>query len=284
MSANVYQMVTDRIIAELENGVIPWKKPWTGAPDGAYNRVSRKPYSLLNQMLLKHTGEYATYKQITEAGGHVRKGAKSEIVVFWKIQPVTEELEDGTTEVRQIPLLRYYNVFHVATQAEGIEPIQEKIDNDVEPIAEAEKLLHDYISRENITLKQCVSNEAYYSPARDLIHLPMLNQFAQIEEFYSTAFHEATHSTMTAARCDRQAARARAKAAFGGEEYSKEELVAEIGAATILNRLGIETSHSFHNSAAYIQNWLTVLRNDNHFIVSATSKAEKAVKYIFAEA
>ena len=131
MSANVYQMVTDRIIAELEKGLIPWRKPWSGTKEGAYNRVTGKPYSLLNQLLLKHQGEYATYKQIQEAGGHVRKGEKSEIVVFWKIQSIKEETEDGTEEVKQIPLLKYYNVFHVATQCEGIEP---------KPIAELKEL------------------------------------------------------------------------------------------------------------------------------------------------
>ena len=83
--ANVYDMVTTRIIAELEKGIIPWEKPWTGIRAGAYNRVSKKPYSMINQMLLKHTGEYATFKQWQDLGGHVKKGEKSEIVVFWKI-------------------------------------------------------------------------------------------------------------------------------------------------------------------------------------------------------
>lgn len=83
--ANVYEMVTARIIAELEKGNIPWEKPWTGTQTGAFNRISKKPYSLINQMLLLHTGEYATFKQWADLGGHVRKGEKSEIVVFWKI-------------------------------------------------------------------------------------------------------------------------------------------------------------------------------------------------------
>lgn len=73
MKANVYDMVTERIIAELEQGVIPWEKPWTGTRSGAYNRVSKKPYSIINQMLLKHTGEYATFKQWQDLGGHVKK-------------------------------------------------------------------------------------------------------------------------------------------------------------------------------------------------------------------
>lgn len=80
--ANVYQMVTDRIISELEKGMIPWERPWNGIRAGAFNRVSKKPYSIMNQMLLKYTGEYATFKQWQELGGHIRKGEKSEIIVF----------------------------------------------------------------------------------------------------------------------------------------------------------------------------------------------------------
>ena len=109
MAKSVYELVTDRIIEQLEKGVIPWQKPWTGVRSGAYNRISKKSYSLLNQMLLQHKDEYATFKQWQDLGGHVRKGEKSEIVCFWKIQPVEEEQEDGTKAVKQIPLLRYYN-------------------------------------------------------------------------------------------------------------------------------------------------------------------------------
>ena len=102
MAKSVYEMVTERIISQLENGVIPWEKPWTGIRSGAYNRISKKPYSLLNQMLLQHEGEYATFAQWQKSGGHVRKGEKSEIVVFWKIQPIEEEKDDDTKEVKQI--------------------------------------------------------------------------------------------------------------------------------------------------------------------------------------
>ena len=93
MKKDVSEMVTDRIIEQLEQGVIPWEKPWGGVIDGAYNRISKKPYSLLNQMLLQHSGEYATFKQWSELGGHIRKGEKSEIVVFWKLQPYEDEIE-----------------------------------------------------------------------------------------------------------------------------------------------------------------------------------------------
>ena len=278
---NVYEMVTERIIAELEDGIIPWEKPWTGIRSGAYNRVSKKPYSLLNQMLLKHTGEYATFKQWTDLGGHVKKGEKSEIVVFWKIFETEETNKDtGEKEVRKIPMLRYYNVFHIS-QVEGVKPLtQDQLNNEVEPIEEAEKIITDYVTREHINFTECASNEAYYSPSQDKVVVPLKEQYKVINEYYSTTFHELTHSTGHKNRLDRL--QTGSVAAFGGEEYSKEELVAEIGSASLMNLLGIETIKTFRNSTAYIQNWLQVLKNDNKFIVSASSKAEKAVNYILA--
>lgn len=279
--ANVYEMVTERIIAELEKGVIPWEKPWTGVRSGAYNRVSKRPYSLLNQMLLKHTGEYATYKQWQDLGGQVKKGEKSEIVVFWKIFEAEETNKDtGEKETKKIPLLRYYNVFHIS-QVEGVEPLApEQLNDEVEPIEEADKIITDYITREHIEFTECRSNEAYYSPSQDAVVVPMKEQYKVINEYYSTTFHELTHSTGHKNRLNRL--ETGAVAAFGSETYSKEELVAEIGSASLMNLLGIETVKTFRNSAAYIQSWLQVLRNDNKFIVSASSKAEKAVNYILA--
>lgn len=283
MAKSVYEMVTERIINQLEQGVIPWEKPWTGIRSGAYNRVSKKSYSLLNQMLLKHKGEYATFKQWQDLGGHVRKGEKSEIVVFWKIQPIEEENEDGTKEVKQIPLLRYFNVFHIS-QVDGIEPLSKDALNEIEPIEKAESILHSYWTKENITVEHVAGDRAYYSPSLDMIHLPLFEQFINANEYYSTVFHESVHSTMKESRYDRAEDRKGKLVAFGSADYSKEELVAEIGSASLMNIIGIETSKSFRNSSAYIQNWLSVLKNDVKFIISASSKAEKAVEYILGEA
>lgn len=277
MSKSVYEMVTERIINQMEQGIIPWERPWTGIRSGAYNRISKRPYSLLNQFLLKNIGEYATLKQWNQLGGKIKKGSKSEFVVFWKIQNIEEITEDGEKVIKQIPLLRYYNVFHIS-QVDGVEPLRPEELHNIEPIAEAEQIFNEYLIREGIKLEQVASNEAYYSPSRDVIHLPRLEQFSRPEEYYSTAFHEATHSTGHQSRLNRL--NTGANAAFGSETYSKEELVAEIGSASIMNMLGIETTHSFRNSTAYIQSWLQVLRNDVKFIVSASSRAEKAVDYI----
>lgn len=278
--ANVYEMVTERIIAELEKGVIPWEKPWTGVRSGAYNRISKKPYSIINQMILKHTGEYATFKQWTDLGGHIRKGEKSEMVVFWKIFEKEETNEDtGEKEVRKIPMLRYYNVFHIS-QVDGVEPLVIPF-KEVEPIEAADRIIAEYVERERIEFKEIASNEAFYSPSSDRVVVPMKEQYKHINEYYSTTFHELTHSTGHKSRLDRL--ESGADAAFGSETYSKEELVAEIGSASLMNLLGIETIKTFRNSAAYIQSWLKVLKSDNKFIVSASSKAEKAVNYIIGE-
>ena len=279
MSINVYELVTNRIIEQLENNIIPWEKPWSGTIDGAFNRVSKKPYSILNQMLLKYGGEYASFKQWKDLGGHIRKGEKSEIVVFWKMYPIKEKQDDGTEIIKTIPLLKYINVFHIS-QVDGVEPLKQKVTHDIEPIDKAEKILNDYWNRENITIEHVKGDKAFYSPMFDKIQLPLFEQFKQSEEYYSTAFHESIHSTMKTSRCNRQEDRKGKVVSFGSEEYSKEELVAEVGSAQLMNIVGIETTKSFRNSTAYIQSWLKVLRNDNKFIVSASSKAEKAVNYI----
>lgn len=273
---NVYEIVTNRIIDELERGQIPWHKPWTGTVEGAYNRVSKRPYSLLNQMLLKHAGEYATFKQWQQLGGKVRKGEKSEIVVFWKMHKV-EELKDGEKVTKTIPLLRYYNVFHVS-QVDGVEPLAKSELVEHDPIADAEAVRIDYLLRSGVKYTESVQDRAYYSPAMDMVSMPKRGQFADISEYYSTMFHELTHSTGHKTRLDRFSTGK--AAAFGGEEYSKEELVAEIGSASILNILGIETPKSFRNSTAYIQSWIKALKNDTRLIVSAGSKAEKAANLI----
>lgn len=279
MSINVYELVTNRIIEQLENNIIPWEKPWSGTIDGAFNRVSKKPYSILNQMLLKYDGEYASFKQWKDLGGHIRKGEHSEIIVFWKMYPIKEKQDDGTEIIKTIPLLKYINVFHIS-QVDGVEPLKQKVTHDIEPIDKAEKILNDYWNRENITIEHVKGDKAFYSPMFDKIQLPLFEQFKQSEDYYSTAFHESVHSTMKTSRCNRQEDRKGKVVSFASDEYSKEELCAEIGSAQLMNIVGIETTKSFRNSTAYIQSWLKVLRNDNKFIVSASSKAEKAVNYI----
>lgn len=291
---NVYKLVTDRIIEELEKGIIPWRKPWTGvgiADGGAINYVTRKPYSMLNQMLLGREGEYLTFKQIKDLKGNIRKGAKSSIVVFYAMvthssRNINNEDGNSVKEVvatqHLIPILKYYRVFHI-DDCEGIESkikADKTTDNDIKPIEAAENVINGYLEREKKLkfVNTIPSNKAYYSPHFDKVVVPMLSQFNVPEEYYSTTFHELTHSTMPPYRCDRKAENN--AAFFGSEDYSREELVAELGSSMICNVIGIDCDKAFKNSVAYIQSWLKVLKNDNKMIVWAASRAEKAAKYI----
>ena len=282
---DIYAAVTDRIIAQLENGVIPWQKPWVGVGhQAAVSWEKGKPYSLLNQFLLGEPGEYITFGQAKKAGGKVKKGAKSRIIVFWKMleKPVKDESgkpvmdKDGKPKMQTIPFLNYYSVFHIR-DIEGVEPKRKtpELPNTAHPVESAEKVICGYTGKYGIELRHEQGDRAFYSPGTDSITLPLIAQFTETAEYYSTAFHELTHSTGHSSRLNRLE-----KAGFGSELYSKEELVAEIGSASLMNEMGFETESSFRNSVAYIQNWLKVLRGDKKLIVSATSRAEKAVEMI----
>ena len=270
---DIYQAVTDRIIQQLEKGSIPWRKPWRGIP--AINYISRKPYRGVNPLLLPFPGEYATFKQIKEKGGHVKKGEKGHMIVFYK--PIAI-IDKDTGEEKEIPYLRYSTVFHIS-QAEGIETKTEPVNlnPDIAPIQKASDILNDYITRSGVKLCYIEgSDRAYYSPGEDQIALPHIGQFSANEDYASVAFHEAAHSTGHHTRLNRDLG----TASFGSKTYSQEELIAEISAAALMNIAGIELPETFENSAAYIQSWLARLQNDNKFIIKASSAAQKATDYI----
>lgn len=286
MAFDLYQSITDRIISQLEEGVCPWHKPWMGS-NLCISHVTGKPYSLLNQILLEgEQGEYLTFNQCREEGGHVKKGEKSKFVVFWKW--LDKKDDKGNVEIGpdgnpvKIPYLRYYNVFHI-DQCEGIDPhFPSKFklpDEHAAADQRAEEVLQDYITRSGVTLESRMSSEAYYRPLDDHIVLPKIEQFKSTAEYYSTAFHESVHSTGHSSRLNRLSDDAH----FGSKIYSREELIAEMGAACLVNHVGLETASSFQNSAAYIHDWLSVLKDDKKMIVVAAGKAEKAVKLILGE-
>lgn len=280
MSTSVNEIVTNRIIEELEKGNIPWQRPWSTAGRYAMSHSTKKPYSLLNQMLLR-PGEYLTFEECKREGGKVKKGEKGNFVVSWAKLKKVETDEDGNERTTIIPRLKYYYVFEVS-QCEGIERncTEEPKTYGNTPVESAENIITAYINRETVTFTATDSNRAYYSPSEDAVVVPDLKYFEAVEEYYSTSFHELTHSTMHQDRCNRAEERKGKKVAFGSEEYSKEELVAEIGAATLVNMIGLESDKSFKNSVSYIQSWIGRLKNDKNLIVSASSRAEKAVNYI----
>jgi len=243
---DLYQEVTNRIMEQLENGLIPWEKPWIST-ENALSHATGKPYSLLNQMLLGRPGEYVTFNQCQQEGGKVRKGEKAQMVVFWKW---IEEKDPETEEVKQIPFLRYFNVFHI-DQCEGLTAKHvQKLPGTANADQNAEAIISGYIQSSGVRLHHEAGDQAFYRPSTDSITLPLLAQFKETAEYYSTAFHEMIHSTGHKTRLDRL----EKTAFFGSEAYSKEELIAEIGAATLVNHAGLETSRSFRNSAAYVQN------------------------------
>lgn len=275
---DVYQMVTDRIIEQMQKGIVPWQKGWYNIMNGAFNRTTKKAYSLLNQLMLAHDGEYATFSQWSKLGGSIKKGEKSEMVVYWNMLTKTSILDDGTEIEEKIPVLKHYNVFHIS-QVEGVDPLtDEDKKGPTGTIASAEDIITKYVDKEHIKLRY-EGDKAYYSPALDEIVCPPKECFfAGLEEFYSTVLHECVHSTGSKNRLDRLTGTVH----FGSESYSKEELIAEIGSAMLCQVAGVETKKTFKNSVAYLQSWLEALQNDKRLIVSAAGKAEKAVKYILA--
>lgn len=272
--SKVIEIVNERIMKQLEAGTIPWQKPWTGVRNGAYSRSTGKPYSLINQMLLGSPGEYLTVKQIMEAGGKLKKDEKPSMVVFWKQVP-RKMNQDGEEKTVTYPMLRYYRVYHI-DQCEGIEPkyTPEELPEFV-PVEEAERLSKSYLERSGCSLAHEKQDRAFYSPRHDSITLPLREQFTSPDGYYGTLFHEVGHSTGHASRLNRFATDG-----YNHEAYSREELVAELIAASTLNLLGMETDKTIMDSAAYIGSWLKALKDDKRMLVWAASRAEKALGII----
>ncbi|MBX7109627.1 MAG: ssDNA-binding domain-containing protein [Chitinophagales bacterium] len=276
---DVYTIVTDRIIELLKQGTIPWKKPWAeaGIPQ---NLISRRVYRGLNVMLLASLGYeqnyFLTYSQIKELGASVKKDEKSYPVVYWNwVEPKQEEGE--ILNSKKYPFLRYYNVYNVA-QCTGIPP--EKIPvvtRQAYPIQACEHIIENMPSKPKITQKEA---KAYYNPLLDFINMPKMGTFSSNESYYATLFHELVHSTGHLTRLNRKGLLEMTE--FGSPPYSFEELVAEIGACYLESLTGI-AEKQIDNNVAYISGWLDKLENDDHFIVLASSQAQKAVDYILGQ-
>lgn len=276
-----YSAITAAIIGQMEQGIIPWRKPWHG-PAATRNYFTDRPYSFVNQMILRKSGRYATFKQWTEAGARIRKGAKAEYIYFYTVQPkATGELgDDGEEIILNIPVLRKYGVFH-ESDVEGIE-LKPADYTAPEKVAAAEKIIADYTKNSGVDFYTGVGDRAYYSPRVDAVKIPDISQFANSSNYYATAFHELGHSTGHFSRLNREGVNGAGYHAFGDEVYSREELVAEITSAYLCNYAGVETSVTFRNTAAYLQSWLAALKNDKNMIMFAAGKAEKAADYILS--
>jgi antirestriction protein ArdC len=281
MMSKVYEYVTERIIKKLEEGTIPWKKPWTGGSHVAVNWVNQKAYRGINQFLLE-PGEYATLKQIVAAGGRVKKEEfkRGHFVVFWKWLEIQEEDSDEKTEkVKMVPFLRYYTVYEINTQCTGLQSKRIRSCFAHDPIAEAEILMKSYLESPNAPELRFAPGRAYYQPTWDYVSVPPLSHYKNPAEYYCTIFHELVHSTGHKSRLNRPGIQ---QVSFGSETYSKEELIAELGAAMLCAIAGIDNS-TIDNSAAYIQGWLKALNDDKKMIVQAAAQAQKAVDLIQGE-
>ena len=274
---DIYATIADRIVEELAKGTIPWQKPWFGAQTGAYNRITGRPYSLLNQLLLGDDGEYATMKQINAEGGKVNKGAKSKMVTFWKQYKKTITNEQGELEEKTFPILKYYLVFNIEDTT--LEPKKRKEVNHA-PCETAEKIINGYIKSSGVKfINNKPSDRAFYRDSTDTVTVPMMTQFKELAEYYSTVFHELTHSTGHSTRLKRGTG----ESFFGSEDYGREELVAELGAASLVNICGLETEKSFKNNASYIESWMKAIKEDPRMIVNAACRADKAVNMIVGD-
>ncbi|MBI5538551.1 MAG: DUF1738 domain-containing protein [Bacteroidia bacterium] len=272
---DVYEIVTNRIIEHLENGVIPWQKPWTDAGHPK-NLITGKDYRGINVWLLS-TLNYAqnyflTFKQVKELGGTVKKGEKSQEVIFWKWLEKENEA-DGKT--KKIPLLKYYNVFNI-DQCDGIpiEKIPPKIERQNDPIETCEKIINEMPKRPDIRTKE---QQAYYHKIEDYINMPKTESFVSSESYYGALFHELVHSTGHQERLDRR--ELTQSKGFKTNDYAVEELTAEMGASYLKSFAGIPIEQ-LENNAAYIQGWLERLKKDKKFIVYASAQAQKATDYI----
>ncbi|WP_318036242.1 zincin-like metallopeptidase domain-containing protein [Halobacillus amylolyticus] len=192
-------------------------------------------------------------------------------MVFWKMIEVEDEEEE---KEKKVPLMRYYRVFEIGSQVEGVEPKRKKETYVHNPIEKAEKVKNEYFNAPSFSF---VSGGAYYVPFEDRVNVPPKEDFEDINKYYSTLFHEIVHSTGHKSRLAREGVTQPIH--FGSQTYSKEELVAELGASMLCGVTGIENT-TIDNSASYIQSWLRQLKNDKTLIVSASQKAQKASDHI----
>jgi len=274
---DIYAHVTSTIITLLENGTVPWRKPWTIGPP--MNLLTRHSYTGINYVLLNALQYaepyYLTFKQIQAVAGSVKVGEKGHLIVFRKA--VDEADKENSAKTTRHFVWRYYYVFNIA-QCRNIPttllPDPARVKTKKEPILECETVIEGYKTCPPI---QHEKNYAYYLCSGDYINMPAPGSFRTMEGYYDTLFHELIHSTGHASRLNRK--EITESHDEESEPYAIEELVAEIGACFLNSYCGIGIQN-MDNNAAYIENWLTSLRNDKGFVIFASAQAQKAVDYI----
>ena len=292
----VYERVTERVTELLQQGVVPWQKPWHAKVGPPRNGVSGRHYRGLNVFMLSHAGFespwWFTPKQVNDLGGHIIKGEKISWVHFFKpwlpkgdpadsLEVDTDEVEISTRR-RPVLIIRAYKVANL-DQLEGPgvdkfrakhQPVEGSVNNDNESIAACEQIVADMPQRPGIRYG---GDKAFFRPWTDTVHMPRRETFISSEAFYGTLFHELSHSTGHEDRLNRKTLTDGTP--FGSATYSREELVAEMGAAFLCGMAGIEDP-TIQNSASYIHSWLRFLKSDPKALIIAGAQAQKASDFI----
>lgn len=284
--ANLYDEVTSRIIAQLEEGRVPWVQPWGKAegsgPSLPRNALTARPYSGVNVLILwgaviEHgwpSQSWLTFRQAQEAGGCVAKGAHGVTVVYAdRFTPEAEKeraARDGG-DAKAVPFLKRFTVFNVA-QCEGLRP---GLASDPAPLPEREivPIAEEVIAASGVDFR-IGGDRAFYVPSHDFVAVPPQPAFFEQVNYYRTCLHELTHATGHAKRLGRNLLNS-----FGSKDYAREELIAEMGSAFLCAALGIEPNV---RHADYLGSWLEVLREDNRAIFRAASAATKAADWLLS--
>jgi len=270
-----YEVITDRMLTLLEQGTVPWHRPWASATGMPRNLFSQRAYRGINVWLLTSMGYtapfWATFQQVKAAGGSVRKGERGVPVVFWKVYD-RDDPKTGDQEQRFV--LRQYTVFNAA-QLDGVAiPAITVLAHRFTPIERCAQLVDAMPHRPAIIEGH---QRAFYKPATDTLHMPSPACFHCPEAYYSTLYHELVHAAGHPSRLNRTTLTD--LCLFGDPTYAKEELVAEMSAAYLCGVCGI-ANVTLDNSAAYLASWMQVLGDNPTMLVHAAAQAQKAADYI----
>lgn len=275
MNKETSERISAAIIQQLQQGTIPWRKPWSGSGFLPHNYYSRRSYRGINTLILGvaamskgyQSPAWTTYKAASEHGAQVRKGEKATQIVFWK--PMIAQ-DKATGEDKRFLIARLYSVFNTE-QIDGIDwnpPDKEPIE-----IPDALKMIVEGY-QDPPTIQHSPQDRAFYQPSTDSITLPLIEQFTNLQGYAETICHELVHSTGHPKRCNRF------EDGHVGhrQDYAKEELVAEIGASMLMQHAGIDVD--MPQIASYVQSWLKALEDDHSLIIKAAQAAQKAVDHI----
>jgi antirestriction protein ArdC len=273
---DVCQIVVNKIIDKLEQGVVPWRQPWTaGLPR---NYETKRAYSGINVILLAML-EYSfpyflTWNQLTKLNAKVKQGEKPHLVVYYKpYETDQEKFDEETGEVYNEKIkkyiLRYYSLYNIEQTTLSLPETKE-----VDTIELCEDVVNNMQNEPEIVHKYL---RAYYSPTRDLVNIPAIDSFQNSELYYGTLFHELIHSTGHKSRLNRSTITE--AHAFGDALYSEEELIAELGSAFLSAHAGI-SNKTLDDSSSYINGWLNVIKKKPDFIFKCSTKAKRAAEFI----